>query len=245
MTLNKYLSVWLRLSSFYTFIILWRCGRCAWWVVLKKGGNFFGWEKKEFLPILVGDFELGREEHPLISKSGVSQLWFNRGVCSSFFRDLNAVIRVDVYFGQTGEEGRPVSYGRWRFYGSCQLLEGYRKPLYRKFPFGISAKAAGRMPSAFSGEPVVRMIFHLDLFSRSSVSNLRLSFSLDRAKQVHLRVANLVSMSLSEVSMCWIVRSCRSIVARSAESWSKSLAIMRSSIDLRSFSMSARVSAHR
>lgn len=138
MTLNKYLSVWLRLSSFYTFIILWRCGRCAWWVVLKKGGNFFGWEKKEFLPILVGDFELGREEHPLISKSGVSQLWFNRGVCSSFFRDLNAVIRVDVYFGQTGEEGRPVSYGRWRFYGSCQLLEGYRKPLYQKFPFGIS-----------------------------------------------------------------------------------------------------------
>lgn len=66
----------------------------------------------------------------------------------------------------------------------------------------ISAKAVGCTPSTFSGKPVMLMLFHLNLFSRSSVLSLRLSFSLDRAKQVDLRVANLVSMSLREVFMC-------------------------------------------
>lgn len=39
----------------------------------------------------------------------------------------------------------------------------------------------------------MQMLFRLDLFSRSSVLSLRLSFSLDRAKQVDSRVVNLVS----------------------------------------------------
>jgi len=42
--------------------------------------------------------------------------------------------------------------------------------------------------------------------------------------------------------MCWMVWWWRSIIAHSAESWTDSLVMMRSSIELRSFSMSARVS---
>lgn len=57
-------------------------------------------------------------------------------------------------------------------------------------------------PSTFSGKPVIRMLLRLDLFSRSSVLSLRASFSLDRVMQVDSRVAYLVSMSLSDVSMC-------------------------------------------
>ena len=48
-------------------------GRNTWSVVLKKSGDFYGREKKEFLTVLVADFESGRKKH-LISEAGVSQL---------------------------------------------------------------------------------------------------------------------------------------------------------------------------
>ena len=90
-------------------------------------------------------------------------------------------------------------------------------------------KAVGCEPSIFSGKPVIRIMLLLNLFYRSSVLSFRASFSLDRAVQVDSRVSSLF-------------RSWRSIIALSAESWTESLATIRPSIEMRSFSMTAKVS---
>lgn len=84
-----------------------RAGRCSRFV-LKKGGNFISRGKDELLTVLVGDQELGREEYP-ISEAGVPQLRFHHEVSCSFLRDLDAVVRVDVYFGSTEGKGAGFS----------------------------------------------------------------------------------------------------------------------------------------
>lgn len=48
------------------------------------------------------------EEHP-ISKAGVPQLRFHLEVSCYFLRDLDAVIRVDVYFGSAEGKGTGFS----------------------------------------------------------------------------------------------------------------------------------------
>ena len=58
--------------------------------------------------------------------------------------------------------------------------------------------------------------------------------------QVDSRVSSLVSISFNDIFTCWMVCLWRSIIALSAESWTESLAVMRSSVKLRRFSMSAK-----